>query len=87
MKTAWNMLAALSLLCAALSAWLLFTSSAGPRMYAGMQLLIAGLLASVICTILSVALAENRRRLVSAALLACYGGAVLTLFISMGNVS
>lgn len=87
MKTAWGVLVSISLLCAALSAWLLFSTSAGPRIYGGMQLLIAGLLASVICTILSVALAENRRRLVSAALLACYGGVVLTLFISMGNVS
>ena len=87
MKTAWNVLAAVSLLCAALSAWLLFTSSAGPRMYAAMQLLLAGLLASVICTILSVALAENRRRVLSAALLAGYGLSVLVYFGSMGNVS
>ena len=87
MKTAWGVLVSISLLCAALSAWLLFSTSAGPRIYGGMQLLIAGLLASVICTILSVALAENRRRLVSAALPPCYGGVVLTLFISMGNVS
>ncbi|MCF5088820.1 hypothetical protein D3C75_129590 [compost metagenome] len=87
MKTAWGVLASVSLLCAALSAWLLFTSSAGPRMYAAMQLLIAGLLASVICTILSVALADYRRRLLSAALLAGYAVAVLVYFGSMGNVS
>lgn len=56
-------------------------------MYAAMQLLIAGLLASVICTILSVALADYRRRLLSAALLAGYAVAVLVYFGSMGNVS
>lgn len=87
MKTAWNVLAVVSLLCAALSAWLLLTSSAGPRMYAAMQLLIAGLLASVICTILSVALAESRQRVLSAGLLAGYGLAVLVYFGSIGDVS
>ncbi|QNR97133.1 hypothetical protein ICJ04_16895 [Stenotrophomonas sp. 169] len=74
MKTAWCVLAVMSLLCAALSTWRLFTAGAGPRIFAAQQIFIAGALASVVCTVVSVALVDTKRRIISAALLASYGG-------------
>ena len=79
MKTAWCVLAVMSLLCAALSTWRLFTAGAGPRIFAAQQIFIAGALASVVCTVVSVALVDTKRRIISAALLA--------FFAAMGNVS
>lgn len=67
------------MLCAALSTWLLFTAEAGPRIFAAQQIFIAGALASVVCTVVSVALVDTKRRAISAALLA--------FFAAMGNVS
>lgn len=86
MKTAWRVLAAMSLLCATLSAWLLFTSAAGTRMFAAGQLFIAGALASVVCAVISALLVDIRQRVISVALLAGYGVALLAFVAAMGSV-
>ncbi|KRG59823.1 hypothetical protein ABB25_04790 [Stenotrophomonas koreensis] len=86
MKTAWRVLAALSLLFAASSAWLLFTSAAGTRMFAALQLFYAGVLASVACAVVSALLDDTRHRVISVALLAGYGLALLVFLGAMGSV-
>lgn len=86
MKMAWRVLAAMSLLCAALSAWLLCTSAAGSRMLAAGQLFIGGALASVLCVVISALLVDTRKRVISVALLVGYGLALLTFLAAMGSV-
>ncbi len=86
MKTAWRVLAALSLLFAASSAWLLFTSAAGTRMFTALQLFYAGVLASVACAVISALLDDTWRRVISVALLAGYGTALLVFVGAMGSV-
>lgn len=86
MKTAWWVLASLSLLCGALSGWLLFTAGAGAGMLAGAQLFIAGAVVSVACACISALLVDQRKRLISVALLAGYGLALLAFLAGIGNV-
>lgn len=74
------------MLFAASSAWLLFTSAAGTRMFAALQLFYARVLASVACAVISALLDDTWRRVISVALLAGYGTALLVFVGAMGSV-
>jgi hypothetical protein len=86
MKMAWRVSATISLLCGALSAWLLFTSGAGAKMLVAAQLFVVGAIASVACAGIAVSLGNSRRRLIGVALVAGYGLALLAFLAAMGNV-
>lgn len=82
----WRVLAALSLLCGGVAAWLLFTSAAGPRMMAAAQLFILGAAAALGCAGVAAAIGDSRKRLVGVAILGGYVLALVAFLMSVGNV-
>ena len=85
MKTLWYISVTVSLLCAALVAWLFATVGADPMIFAAMQLFILGACAALVCVITTVAL-QGRRVIPSAALLLAYAAAFVLFMLGLGNV-
>lgn len=86
MKALWRVLVVASLLCVAISAWLLSTSAAGARMLAAAQLFVLGALAAGGCAGVAAVLGDPRKQKIGVALVLCYGLGLLMFLTGIGNV-